>query len=912
MKKIITFINFFKKNDENNPFIRGIESLASYSKPHVQKKLNTILQKLISAYIQQDVSKLPEHLQKGTEEQMKLLKEESFSIMLLDSALVNASIYPKTKKIYIFLGILQAIAQGNERFHNWDNVAFIIAHEISHFLYDKTHVISLEEESSYDSHFEENQCDYNALIMMDNAGFNINFADFSSVADTNINIANMGILASHPNSYQRNNKIREIINNNPWENYAEKTNKNFTNIEIQEIHQPLDIDTMLEKNYKGYENNNHAILLNIFDHIAEYIVQINMQKEINKRIHIMEWKNPKQSNDKIMINPLLKDIYKQFINEKLNEAEIAFIRMQHKGLEKMNSKIYLNKGKETDRYLKLLKKYSEKRDRIKKTSNFDEEKFKYFLEYNFNEFIKFKLFSEQPDGPKAIEGYESTQKDDWSIRNKNKKNDNEKPTTEYIFPKTYKKIAHQIENTNLLRESKDILKYAVQQMFYTPDTLINEQTKKQYSLTEINNILNEIPYVITLQQEHRHNKNAEYYCMRNFLYALLGIILKNLKPSSDDQYESYLYAITKMNAKLGMVNYQSNFDYERVSVNPAVLKPIIKKLITHNNELIIYNVINTIDDESLVKVIFDDDVINDFCRKEIIEYCNKRLLIEYFPLEKLLEICKTNKIHDTNVYLDIVTVLTAYGKENQLKLINKNIKDIYKNIVIHSPKNSNDDKELYNKNLNYLINCLLYIRYKNNGNKIYFNDLKEIYNMYSAYIKIIRFQDEMPIHRFLLKAKQKELEELVVLSGKNSETTNCWKEENKMQFTIIDCYVEKKGLPISIPSRIFTDYQANVYCWDERKKIYALLENECNDKDKQALLFLLQHGNKITKVISSNALCKMYSRNNMLSGEKLLEMVRLCNNQSKILMHIPRESESRELSESLGEDIYIEDYIYLN
>ncbi|GBR74207.1 putative protein kinase [Candidatus Termititenax aidoneus] len=253
------------------------DALRSMDRPLLQNNVQNIVDDLVSDYCRQDTNGLPEYTRQIVEKNIAVLKRQPFAIYLSDALAPNAFCHRDKRIIYLNIGLLRNILETDMALCNWDTVAFILAHEISHMLYAENGLIEIADQGKYENkHDMENQCDRDALVMMDLAGFNVNFADFS-VLGVSIDSQNLGILQSHPNNYTRQQSVRQQVYDLFWQNYAENSVRPFTPQEIAEINQATPLENAVFRTQRA--NDIVSVLLGCFGALLHYQVDAYLNSE---------------------------------------------------------------------------------------------------------------------------------------------------------------------------------------------------------------------------------------------------------------------------------------------------------------------------------------------------------------------------------------------------------------------------------------------------------------------------------------------------------------------------------------------------------------------------------------------------------------------------------------------------------
>jgi hypothetical protein len=215
--------------------------------PILKTKTQAICDDLVSSFIKADLSRLPSNERSRMEEYQAILRKSAFTVEMSDSLAINACTFTTNGAVILNVGLLRALASSSSALNNWDSVAFVIAHELSHTLYDRSTLLSVAEKSArYGSLDMENQCDRDAMLLMDVAGFNVRFADLSVLSVTQPEKArDFGVLSSHPHSEVRNLELAKLRNENYWSNYRERSSSPFSAEELSEINAPTKIELIL-------------------------------------------------------------------------------------------------------------------------------------------------------------------------------------------------------------------------------------------------------------------------------------------------------------------------------------------------------------------------------------------------------------------------------------------------------------------------------------------------------------------------------------------------------------------------------------------------------------------------------------------------------------------------------------------
>ncbi|MBI5700127.1 hypothetical protein HZC35_07495 [Candidatus Saganbacteria bacterium] len=249
-----------------------MDILISSNRPLLAQKLNSILDRLTANYCAADTSLLPSPEKERYAANIAILKRAPFKIHLLESYEINAYTHPQTRSIYVALGIFDALIGRHPELACWDTVAFVIAHEISHVIFNE----QAGSAAAHGQHDMENQCDRDALKMMDKAGFNVRFAGFDFFPDKDISAdsTNFGLISSHPNPYARNRAIKDLVREGYSEKYRDVTAErsfSFSSEEIDEIRLPSSLETMLERKKNPGAGDLGVGLLRCFNVLVDFL-----------------------------------------------------------------------------------------------------------------------------------------------------------------------------------------------------------------------------------------------------------------------------------------------------------------------------------------------------------------------------------------------------------------------------------------------------------------------------------------------------------------------------------------------------------------------------------------------------------------------------------------------------------------
>ncbi|MDR1322874.1 MAG: hypothetical protein LBK68_00370 [Candidatus Margulisbacteria bacterium] len=145
-------------------------------------------------------------------------------------------------------------------------MAFVLAHELSHILYNETELI--DKYARKNRHDMENQCDRAALRLMDTAGYNVNYAGFQIFGQENsIDTTNYGLLSTHPNMYERHQVIRDMVRDSYWKikDINSPSQNPFSAAEIAEINKLIHMENIIHPENRANKNDFSTMLLNCLD-----------------------------------------------------------------------------------------------------------------------------------------------------------------------------------------------------------------------------------------------------------------------------------------------------------------------------------------------------------------------------------------------------------------------------------------------------------------------------------------------------------------------------------------------------------------------------------------------------------------------------------------------------------------------
>lgn len=216
--------------------------------PTITQRLNAITTKLVGDFIKADFSAMPSGERERLREYQAILRASDLRAYVADNLAVNASTLVRAEIVLVHHGLLRTLAQHPD-FNNWDSIACVLAHEISHTLYERSKLLSVSEKASRLGALDmENQCDRDAMLLMDVAGFNIRFADLSFLNDVASSPStDAGVLSTHPHPHVRNAELESIRNENYWSNYSERSVNTFSQVEIAEIEGPTKLELALSR-----------------------------------------------------------------------------------------------------------------------------------------------------------------------------------------------------------------------------------------------------------------------------------------------------------------------------------------------------------------------------------------------------------------------------------------------------------------------------------------------------------------------------------------------------------------------------------------------------------------------------------------------------------------------------------------
>jgi hypothetical protein len=183
------------------------------------------------------------------------IADSNFSINILDSIVSNAYIEIESKKIFITTNLLQAIHSfvakpENSAYRFNDLLAFILAHEISHVIYDKS---GGQTDRELTATAMEDYCDKQALELMYKAGFDINSATFKIFQKTS------GWSHTHSASSDRENKIEDYKTNEFYSirnMIANQSNQNLDLLAAEELEIPGRFDFLKPLDVEGTKDSN--------------------------------------------------------------------------------------------------------------------------------------------------------------------------------------------------------------------------------------------------------------------------------------------------------------------------------------------------------------------------------------------------------------------------------------------------------------------------------------------------------------------------------------------------------------------------------------------------------------------------------------------------------------------------------
>jgi len=301
--------------DRNDKFI-PYNDILSEGCEVINEKLNVILKRLIDGFVNQNFSLLPHYRQEYVKKSIEFFKSNEFSINIIDNASCNALIY-NSKHIYINKGLFRSLLKRKGDDANWNYVAWVIAHEFGHIIYDMR-VFDEKVDKNLDKHNMENQADLEGLKLMDLAGYNVRYAGFDFFPkDTEDNV-NLGLLSTHPDLYKRHLGIVEMVKSNYWKNYSSGVVKSeyiFSEEEIGEINDDMRVESVFFGN--RYCSINEKLSIDE----AFFAIFKRILMEGVKHVDFLLFRNVSSVDEKfdfddprIYIDPNFDDVFKIFIN----------------------------------------------------------------------------------------------------------------------------------------------------------------------------------------------------------------------------------------------------------------------------------------------------------------------------------------------------------------------------------------------------------------------------------------------------------------------------------------------------------------------------------------------------------------------------------------------------------------------
>ena len=177
----------------------------TFDYPSLNQEILEIKNNLINSFLKEDFSYLPPIEKERMEEYQKILNESNVRIVLSESPEIDTCIVLESEIIVVSKGIIKHFC---EQGLGQDGLAFVIGHEISHLLYDKSQILTdKEKEKQYGNHDKEFQCDKDALTLMDIAGYSSYVAKFDIPylnKDSDEDDYDYGLMSSHPTDEKRN------------------------------------------------------------------------------------------------------------------------------------------------------------------------------------------------------------------------------------------------------------------------------------------------------------------------------------------------------------------------------------------------------------------------------------------------------------------------------------------------------------------------------------------------------------------------------------------------------------------------------------------------------------------------------------------------------------------------------------
>lgn len=249
-------------------------------RPLLVGKCKEVLDRLITAYVNQDLELLNPTERAIVEENIRILTDPNappFEISLVETDTVNAEIFVDQRMIHARLGLLRASLESGE-FANWDSVASTIAHEIGHVLYrNRRDFKNNEQESRKNSHDMENECDRIAPIMMELAGFNPRFAGMG-VFEPNQEERNYGARSFHPSTYKRHETVQAQVRQGYWKNYGDLPTEPFSDAETAEIRKDTEIESLIERLDPDLGSSTAGKVILAGRHMIRYQAEVNLHE----------------------------------------------------------------------------------------------------------------------------------------------------------------------------------------------------------------------------------------------------------------------------------------------------------------------------------------------------------------------------------------------------------------------------------------------------------------------------------------------------------------------------------------------------------------------------------------------------------------------------------------------------------
>ena len=299
--------------------------------PQLFEGCQQVLKRLVDSFQKQDLEVYPPWERKLIEKAQRVQNDPEappFSIKIIDSAIPNAQIHLPSRTIFINLGLLQ-------KFDCWDQVAFVLSHEIAHLVYREIaptltgpHKLA----NRAQSHDSEYFCDEFALRLVDSAGYSVNFASHSAILPEEerdpLKNFNLGILSSHPSLEARNLRLREYRDENYWENYSETSAYPFSEEERQELKRQPEIARLAQRRNTPDPQNIREAIISCFDLVREYLAETGYS--MSKLYPSYFAKFASLSNKDVDIPDRLKPYYESFRSRHSKPLEEMYASLQER------------------------------------------------------------------------------------------------------------------------------------------------------------------------------------------------------------------------------------------------------------------------------------------------------------------------------------------------------------------------------------------------------------------------------------------------------------------------------------------------------------------------------------------------------------------------------------------------------